>query len=259
MTLPAPSDGFYWAIEPWGAALRCAALDGVAVHLFTTRALTLQPGGAPSDGWTALAASLGVAEPDVVRLKQVHGCAVIPVERGSVEPPAHLRREADVLVSNDPARAIVVQAADCVPVLLADPVTGLVAAAHAGWRGTAARAVVAAVEALVARGASQADLIAAIGPSIGPCCYEVGEELRDGFRAEGHREADLARWFTQEPGAKPHLNLPRANRDQLIAAGLREANVHACGLCTACHLDVFYSFRREAQQVGRLAAGIRAL
>jgi len=245
-------------MEPWGPALRCRALDGVAVHLFTTRALTLQPGGAPSDGWTALAASLGVPEPHVVRLKQVHGCAVIAVERGSAEPPARVRREADVLVSDDPTRAIVVQAADCVPILLANPVTGLVAAVHAGWRGTVARAAVAGIDALVARGARAEDLIAAIGPSIGPCCYEVGEELRDGFREAGHDLDALTPWFIEAPGARPHLDLPRANRDQLVAAGLRAEHVHACELCTACHLEVFYSFRREAQQVGRLAGGIRA-
>ena len=96
-------------------------------------------------------------------------------------PPA-----ADIIVSNDPAVAIAIQTADCVPILIADRRTGAVAAAHAGWRGLAAGVPRVAVDALVREfGSRPADLIAAAGPSIGACCYEVGEDVRRAFRGSG--------------------------------------------------------------------------
>ena len=140
MSLPAVPDGFYWSEAPWGPVLRCRPLDGVARHAFTSRHLKLSP----TEGASELAATVGVGA--VAQLAQVHGKAV-----AMVRPGAGWRLpwpEADVLVSRDPATAVAVRAADCVPLLMADPVTGAVAAVHAGWRGTAAGAAVAAVDAL---------------------------------------------------------------------------------------------------------------
>jgi YfiH family protein len=159
-----------------------------------------------------------------------------------------------------------VRAADCVTVLIADPNTGVVAAVHAGWRGTAAGAAPAAVDALAREfGARPADLVAAIGPAIAPCCYEVGSELVDAFAAAGHARHLIDRWFLAPPpgrGAfergKLRLDVPGANHDQLLLAGLTAENIHVSGLCTACHLDLFSSYRVEKQAAGRLAAAIRA-
>jgi copper oxidase (laccase) domain-containing protein len=122
------------------------------------------------------------------------------------------------------------------------------------------------VEALTREfGSRAADLVAAIGPAIGPCCYEVGSELVDAFAASGHARHLIDRWFVAPPptrGAfergKLRLDVPGANRDQLLLAGLAEDNVHVSGLCTACHLDLFPSYRVEKQAAGRLAAAIRA-
>jgi YfiH family protein len=159
--------------------------------------------------------------------------------------------------SGDPSRAVSVRVADCVPLLVADPRTGLVAAVHAGWRGTAARVASAAVRALATRGGSAADLIVAIGPSIGPCCYDVGEALIDAFREAGHPADAVARWFSR-PNGRLVLDLWTANTDQLAAAGVNRGRIHAARLCTACRLDLFYSFRKEGARAGRLAAVIRA-
>src|SRR5688572_9464877 len=131
MSLPPLPDAFHWTHESWGAALRCRPLEAIAPHLFTTRQLELSS----REGYQRLAESMGAR--GVARLNQVHGNAVRVIRRGV--PHGDEPVDGDVLVSDDPATAITVRAADCVPVLLADRATGAVAAVHAGWRGTAAR------------------------------------------------------------------------------------------------------------------------
>ena len=256
MPIPVP-DAFYWTEESWGPALRCRPLQAIAPHLFTTRQLELSS----PDGYRRLAASIGARE--TVSLTQVHGNDVVVVRRGDARPESG--RSADVIVSNDPGAAIAVRAADCVPLLLADAATGAVAAVHAGWRGTAARAAVAAVDAMAREfGSKPADLTAAIGPSIGPCCYEVGPELVDAFAAAGHERHLIQRWFATPPAPRGsrrrpalRLDVAGANRDQLILAGLAEERIHLSGLCTAMNLDVLTSYRAENEKAGRLAGVIK--
>lgn len=259
MTLPAVPEPFYWTDAPWGHALRCAALDPVAPHLFSTRQLELSSGTHAAE----LTATVGALR--LVQVNQVHGRAHVVVRTG--EPPAAGERpEADILISNAPEAAVAVRAADCVPILIADRKTGAVAAVHAGWRGTCAGAAGAAVSALRAEfGARPEDLVAAIGPSIGVCCYEVGPELVDAFAAAGHQRHLIDRWFTSTPpprGSRDRnplrLDVAGANRDQLLLAGLPEEQVHVAALCTAMHLDVLTSYRAEKAQAGRLVAAIRS-
>jgi YfiH family protein len=259
MTLPAVPEPFYWIDAPWGHALRCRPLDAVAPHVFSTRQLELSSAAAAA----ALTASVGAAR--LVQVNQVHGRAYVVLRAG--QPPSNGERpEADALVSNDASTAIAVRAADCVPVLIADRATGAVAAVHAGWRGTSAGVVGAAVVALAAEfGSRPDDLVAAIGPSIGVCCYEVGPELVDAFAAAGFERHLIDRWFTSTPpprGSRARnplrLDVAGANRDQLLLAGVPEAQVHVSGLCTAMHLDVLTSYRAEKAQAGRLVAAIRA-
>lgn len=251
MTLPDVPASFYWTHETWGAALRCRALEAVAQHLFTTRQLQLPS----ADAWRTLAAAIGVAPDRVVSLNQVHGREVAVIGK---EPPQE-RPSADALVSDAPDVGLVVRAADCAPLLIGDSRTGAVGAVHAGWRGTAARVAVAAVDALASEfGSHPADLIVAIGPAIGPCCYEVGPDLVDAFAAAGHERYLIDRWFLTPRDRKMRLDVVGANRDQLILAGVCEENIYSSGLCTAMHLDVLTSFRREQNQAGRLAGAIRA-
>jgi polyphenol oxidase len=239
MSLPKPNGEFEWVQESWGAALRCRPLAAIAPHYFSTRQ------EAPEQ---TLAHALGVGIDALVRMKQVH-CADVFVANG--RPPS--KPVADIAVTDDASIALSVRTADCVPILLADRRTGGVAAVHAGWKGTAAGAAIIAVQHLTLRyGTNPDDIIAAVGPSIGPCCYEVGSELAVHFSS--HTEA--ATWFT--PDAKPHLDLWRATRDQLARAGVSPPHIHVAELCTFDHPSLFHSFRRDGEAAGRLVAAIRS-
>ena len=259
MTLPPVPASFYWSNETWGAALRCRPLEPFAQHLFTTRQLQLPS----ADAWRALASAMSVPPGRIVSLNQVHGRAVAHVDRNvsaqTLDDMHTERPKADALISDTPDVVLVVRAADCVPLLIADTRTGAVAAVHAGWRGTAARVAVAAVEKMQRQFGTQAtDLVVAIGPAIGPCCYEVGSDLVDAFAANGHERYLIDRWFMTPRERRMRLDLVGANRDQLILAGVREEHVHAAGLCTAMHLDVLTSYRAEQSAAGRIAGAIRA-
>jgi YfiH family protein len=258
MSLPDIPDDFEWTSESWGAALRCRPLGRIAAHLFTTRQLSL---AAPGDS-DRLAPAVGAR--GLAMAKQVHGRTVVVMRDGDAVPAA--APEADAFVSSNPDIAVAIRVADCVPLLMADRRRGVVAAVHAGWRGTAAGAAVAALDALEREfGTQPADVVAAIGPSIGPCCYEVGSELVDAFAAAGHERSLIDRWFlapAPERGSrerpKLRLDVVGANRDQLLLAGVPEAHIHVSGLCTAMHLDVLTSYRVEKDAAGRLAGVIRA-
>lgn len=249
MSAPQPSDGFAWTQAPWGEVLRCTALDPVR-HFFTAATLTLRD---DEQEWAALAAFAGVASERLRLLHQVHGRAVVRASGGHTTP------EADAIVSDDPSVALVVRVADCAPILIADRRLGVVAAVHAGWRSTMQRIALAAVETLGAEYASRPeDLVAAIGPSLGHCCGEMGEEVVDAFRDAGHDAAAIGRWFVRAPGRRPHFDLWRANHDQLEAAGVAPASIHASALCTRSHPAVFHSYRAAGASAGRMAAVIRA-
>ncbi|MGH3116686.1 MAG: polyphenol oxidase family protein [Vicinamibacterales bacterium] len=250
---PQPSGSFRWTQEPWGAALQCAPLAAVAPHLFTSRALTLRD---RDDEWAAVAASMEVAIEDLLLVKQVHAAEVAVASRSRPRP--WRRPEADVIVTDDPTAAIGVRVADCVPILMAEDSGRAVAAVHAGWRGMAARAAIAAVQALQERhGIRPARLVVAVGPSIGPCCYEVGETTHSAFRQAGHHDGLLDRWFEPRAAGTLHLDLWRAARDQLEGAGVLPANIHTADLCTKTHAGVFHSRRADGDRAGRMLAAIR--
>src|SRR5207249_4464730 len=139
---------------------------------------------------------------------------------------------------NTPGLRIGVKTADCLPILLVDERRRAVGAVHAGWRGAVARIAHKTVDAMAARWSSRPeDLHAAIGPGIGPCCFEVGPEvaLQFGLPAERNR-----------------IDLPDAVRRQLLDAGLDSRRIYTAGLCTVCHADEFHSFRRDREKAGRM-------
>lgn len=251
MILPQPDPAFHWTSEPWGDALRCRRLDAATQHLFTSKQLALPAPGA----WRDALASVGASADRLMRVKQVHGNAVRLVRRGDVPGDASEQKpDGDAIVSNQPGLVLAVMVADCVPILVVDPVRGAAAAIHAGWRGTCARVAQAAVETMQREFASDPDdLIAAIGPSAGPDDYEVGESLVEAFLAAGHRRSDVDRWFIRTTG-KPHLDLWSVNRDQLLASGVDASRIHVCGLSTVSHPDIFDSYRVAGERAGRMAA-----
>ena len=264
MTLVPLPEPFEWVQSVCGLVLRCRRLASVAPNLFTTRGVPLTE----RDHWRCVAQAVGADH--AVTPQQVHGREVVVIRQGS--PPPVERPACDVLVSNDPSIALAVRAADCVPLLLADQGSRAVAAVHAGWRGVAAGAIGAAIDALTREfGSRSADIHVAIGPSIGACCYEVGSELVDAFAAAGHPRHLIDRWF--HAPAPPHgsfssaltggerprlrLDLVGASRDQLVLAGIPERQIYTSGLCTAMHLDVLTSYRAEKERAGRMAGVIR--
>ena len=226
----------------------------MAPHFFTDGSLELRD---REDEWQAVASLAGVERDHLLLLKQVHGRTVVVSSDdrwGRWQPPA-----ADAIVSRDPSSALVVRVADCAPILLGDRRTGAVAAVHAGWRSTMQRIVAAAIDTIRAQfGSNPADLVAAMGPSLGRCCGEMGEEVVEAFRAAGHRESDLERWFVRAAGRKPHFDLWQANRDQLSRCGIPESQIFSADLCTRTHASRFHSYRAAGQHAGRMAAVIRA-
>jgi YfiH family protein len=183
-------------------------------------------------------AALADAGP-LLLLRQVHGTSVATA-------PWRRSPEADAALATAPGLLLGIATADCLPVLLVDPVRRAVAAAHAGWRGTAGRIAVHAVEALLAAGSRPGDLLAALGPGIGPCCYEVGPEVRTAFGPDGER------FFRPGPRGRPHLDVPGANARQLEESGLRPERVHRVGHCTSCRGDLYHSYRRDGAGTGRM-------
>jgi YfiH family protein len=253
MGLPQPSGGFEWTQASWGDVLRCRPLLAVADHVFTARNLRLRED--PGE-WDAVAAALGVAASHLLLIRQVHRADVAVARRG--REGAWVRPEADVIVSDDPASAIGVRVADCVPVLLADRRLRVTGAAHAGWRGTVKDAAGAAVRAMVQEfGSDPRDLVAAVGPCLGPCCGEVGEEVLEAFRSAGHEWRALERWFTRGPSGRPHVDLWTANSDQLVSAGVSADHVHVARLCTKTHARVLHSYRTDGETAGRMVAAVR--
>jgi YfiH family protein len=253
MVHPQPSGGFEWAQAPWGRVLRCRPLLAHADHLFTARDLELRN---DDNEWTAVAAAMGVGRAQLLLSSQVHRADVAVARSG--RDGAWQRPEADVLITDDRHSAIGVRVADCAPVLLADRRGHAVAAAHAGWRGTVQRAVVAAVDALRTEfGSEPRDLVAAIGPCLGPCCGEVGDEVVQAFRDAGHDDTSVARWLPRGSSGRAHVNLWQANADQLEQAGVLPEHIHVARLCTRTHADVLHSYRADREKSGRMLAAIR--
>ena len=174
-----------------------------------------------------------------VSLKQIHSDIVLLAGHS-----AGCAGEGDGLLTNLAGRAISIRTADCYPILIADVKTRSVAAIHAGWRGTAARIVVRAIEKMHREfGAQPSDLRAAVGPGIGECCYEVGAEVAARFGKSGRSQ----------------INLALENRRQLIEVGVSERHISVEGSCTYCNADAFHSFRRQGDAAGRMISFIKRL
>lgn len=180
---------------------------------------------------------------EVYFLRQVHGCAI-------VAPPWTEPPDADASWTANEGTLLAIETADCLPVLIADPVHGRVAAAHAGWRGTVAKVAREAVRTLIAAGSDPRSLLVALGPSIGPCCYEVGSDVEEGFGPEG------ARFFSPGVAERKHVDVAAANRAQLEAEGVLPEHIEAVALCTKCRPDLFYSYRRDQANAGRMISVI---
>jgi len=182
----------------------------------------------------------GIAHPPH-QARQTHGTDVLYC---SGEGDIH-DIDADCLITDQADRALAVRTADCLPVLLADPVAGIIAAVHAGWRGTAANIVACAIEEMKQRGASPARIIASLGPCIGPCCFHIEEDTAAALSASAPGASKL---IHQHP---LRADLTGLNRLQLLQSGLTTDNIESLQTCTSCNKDAYFSFRRDKGETGR--------
>ena len=210
----------------------------------------------------------------IVTLRQVHSNVLVSAAPGPEGPLC----KGDGLMTDDPGLLLGIQTADCVPVLVADRRRKVVAAFHAGWRGTVRRIVESGIGRMrLEFGCRPQDLTAAIGPAIGPCCYAVGEEVLAEFESQFSYARELFHevydtdpvrtkypmlFLTQRaPGHSPigpslHLDVPEANRRQLLAAGLKASAIHVVGGCTSCQRELFFSHRASQGRCGRMLSVI---
>ncbi len=196
------------------------------------------------------AKSLGVGLEKLYMPSQIHGTNAVVVA-GSEDREDVLLRQADIIASSATGIACAVRSADCVSILLADRSSGAVTAVHSGWVGTTSNAVAAGVEVL-RRIAPAADIIAAIGPHIEECCFEVGDDVAERLA----NASNLGTAVVDRSHAKPHVNLRRIIHAQLMNAGVDEACIDDVRGCTVCNVERYFSYRRDAQKSGRLLAAI---
>ena len=194
--------------------------------------------------------------------QQVHSDHILEVKRRDAGRGAKEREtrfpETDALVTKETGICLMVLAADCVPVLLCDSVRRVIAAVHAGWKGTLAGITGKTAEMMQDKFGCQAcDIKAGIGPSIGKCCFEVGEEVATLFRQKFENFTGIME--REDTFGKWHIDLWEINRRQLLKAGLQEGNIEIAGLCTQCHTDEFFSYRHSGNNAGRFGAGIMLL
>lgn len=268
--------GFYWRQSDGVQALICAPLeqDGFT-NGFSTRGGGVSP--MPQDALNLAGFNEDAAENILENRRrflklfdgnwslagcwQMHGVDVrVVLDAESAKPAENAQGESvycDAIVSGATSVLAAVKTADCVPILIGDSRTGAFAAVHAGWRGTFAGIVLYAVERLMKEyDSAPADLRVAIGPSAAACCYEVGAEVIEGFK-ERFSTADDLLTPTREGHAR--IDLLKANREQLVSAGVFAERIHTAPLCTMCRTDLFFSYRCEKQlhgKVGRLMAVI---
>lgn len=247
------------------------AATGLVTHGFTTRSggvstgafaslnTAFHVGDAPENvraNRVLACRALGVNPDDLVAGRQVHGDRVAVVGSSDRGRGAGTWEEAlpdvDALLTAVPGVPLSSYYADCVPIFLFDPVKKVVALAHAGWRGTFAQIALKTVRRMVAVFRTDPkDCLAGVGPSVGPCCYEVSEALITSLK---NSNADWAELVEPAGGHKWRLNLWEANYRTLIKAGLSANNIAVARICTSCRNDLFFSYRAQGGVAGRMAS-----
>ncbi len=203
-----------------------------------------------------LAEETGIAADRFLYASQVHSGDVKIIDAEAIANGALLQNpRTDATITALPGICLMVMVADCVPVLLFDPEKRVSAVIHAGWRGTVQHITSNTIRAMVQHfGCNPADILAGIGPSIGPCCYEVGEEVRNvAEQSFGTTEGFL---IYHSHSKKPHFDLWYANHKQLTDLGVKPGNIETSKLCTKCRQEIFFSSRAAGGVTGRFAAGI---
>ena len=240
------------SIDGWGVLHAVSSRHGgISQGPFSSLNLGHTVGDAPEnveENHQRLYEALGIRPASVVTAAQVHGSRVATVVRGD---GGRVLGDTDALICGVPGLFLLLRFADCVPVFLYAPRQRAVGLAHAGWKGTLQGIAAKTARAMMnTYGCRPEELWAAIGPAIGPCCFEIGPEVRDSVRTA---YADMYDEVVREQaGPSAHLDLPRLNLLQLRAVGVDE--VEMADLCTMCHRDIFFSHRAGRGITGRFAA-----
>lgn len=233
---------------------------GVSEGIYDSMNLSFTRGDDPQrvrENFHCFCAAVGVDSRHAVISAQEHHTVVYnatAADRGRGVLRERGYTDIDGLLTDEPDVVLFTQYADCVPLFFVDPVKRIVGTAHAGWRGTAAKMGAVMVERMISDyGCRHEDILAAVGPSIGPCCFEVDEPVRQAF-AEA---VDFAPACTREVGnGKSYIDLWEINRRTLVEAGVKAEHITMTDLCTRCHPDVFWSHRATGGQRGSLAGCI---
>lgn len=256
---------FYACPDPaWAGAAHgfSTRLGGVSPAPMDSLNLGANRGDDPAnvrENFTRFCAAAGADVSALVKNHQIHGDVIRPVTCEDILPAPESPGvvEADGLVTDRPGVCLTIFSGDCIPVLLYDPVRRCIAAVHAGWRGTALGAAARAAEAMVRDyGCGPEHILAAIGPGIGPCCFETHIDVPDGLRSGlGADAGAFVRPLPRE--GKFSVDLKGANAKWLERAGLDPAHISICSACTACRLDTFWSHRIQGNRRGSMAAVIQ--
>jgi len=272
-----------WRAYPFLVHAFCTRRGGVSEGAFASLNMSLKEGDNDANigkNWDIVAAAFGIPRRNFFQVHQVHGDRILTIDDAESQTFDPQSLDYDAVITNRPGLALCVKTADCVPVLMADTEKRIVAAVHAGWRGSALNISGKVLRSLSERyGTRPQDVQAAIGPAIGACCYEVdatvyeamesqperdkifasrsesgsgsgagsrsksGMGTKTGMKTETGREAGMGKW---------KLNLALANRHQLQELGVPGENIHNADLCTSCASEWFYSHRKEGGITGRL-------
>lgn len=196
-----------------------------------------------------LARTFNIQQERLVTVRQNHGSDILAIDENNSDYSHFASIEADAIITNQPGVMLGITVADCVPILLYDPAKKVVAAVHAGWKGTSSRIVEQTIKGMTELFKTRpGEIRACIGPCIGPCCYEVDQPVRDRF---AHSRAEWELCAKPSGEGKWKLDMSQANRLQLIAAGVAEERIQSSDLCVCCHKELFFSYRRDGGETGR--------
>ena len=245
-----------WCGAPHGFSTR---LGGVSPAPWDSLNLGAGRGDDPArvgENFRRFCRAVGTDADALVKNRQVPGTTIRSVTRADVLSDPSLPGEfpADGLVTDQPGVCLTIFSGDCIPILLYDPIRRVIAAVHAGWRGCAGGILAKTVRAMTENcGTDPADLLAAIGPCIGPCCFETDDDVPAAMRAALGADAEPCLRY-QAP--KWHVDLSGLNRQWLLRAGLLPEHIERSELCTACRPDLFWSHRKMGERRGVQAAMI---
>jgi hypothetical protein len=230
----------------------CTRLGGVSESEYDSLNISFKEGDLESrvlQNWHRLAMAFAIPLDQFLTLNQVHGDDIFIIKPFGDYYSSSEAMNFDAIVTSRSNLAICIKTADCVPVFIVDKVKKIIAVVHAGWRGTALEITAKVVRLLIEKyGSSPREILTAIGPSIGQCCFEVDSVAANTFFEQKNNEAFLF------PGARPGkwmLDLAEANRRQILNCGIPEANIDVSGLCTSCRQDLFFSHRGSGGITGR--------